>query len=193
MTILQPVSVRRFPSFRTQPLENLSHYLWTNGFLRNPALGENLLSGNLVMETGCTAGIRLRAVPPPAAAPAPYHWLPDSVRTNIFYTYSIKHTNTINTMDAHFAKVPRITKPVPYTLYRYAKWPQIQYQYQCKIAAQIHVVLFLQKRHTYNTNTNVKAPQIPAPTSGQTFVTKVPQTPYHTFCHNYHRYCLKQT
>ena len=24
---LHPVSVRRFPSFRTQPLENLSHYL----------------------------------------------------------------------------------------------------------------------------------------------------------------------
>ena len=29
---LHPVSVRRFPSFRTQPLENLSHYLWTNDF-----------------------------------------------------------------------------------------------------------------------------------------------------------------
>ena len=40
-------------AFRTQPLENLSHYLWTNGFLSNPAPGENLLSGNLVMETGC--------------------------------------------------------------------------------------------------------------------------------------------
>ena len=25
--VLHPVSVRRFPSFRTQPLENLSHYL----------------------------------------------------------------------------------------------------------------------------------------------------------------------
>ena len=50
---VHPVSVRRFPSFRTQRLENLSRYLWTNGFLSNPAPGENLLSGNLVMETGC--------------------------------------------------------------------------------------------------------------------------------------------
>ena len=25
--IIHPLSVRRFPSFRTQPLENLSHYL----------------------------------------------------------------------------------------------------------------------------------------------------------------------
>ena len=31
----------------------LRHYLCTNGFLSNPAPGENLLSGNLVMETGC--------------------------------------------------------------------------------------------------------------------------------------------
>ena len=51
---VHPVSVTRFPSFRTQPLENLSHYLWTHGFLSNPAPGENLLSGNLVMETGCS-------------------------------------------------------------------------------------------------------------------------------------------
>ena len=50
---LHPVSVRRFPSFRTQPLENFSRYLWTHGFLSNPAPGENLVSGNLVMETGC--------------------------------------------------------------------------------------------------------------------------------------------
>ena len=27
IVIVHPVSVRRFPSFRTQPLENLSHYL----------------------------------------------------------------------------------------------------------------------------------------------------------------------
>ena len=47
------VSVRRFPSFRTQTLENLSRYLWKKRFLSNPAPGENLLSGNLVMETGC--------------------------------------------------------------------------------------------------------------------------------------------
>ena len=53
--IIHPVSVRRFPSFRTQPLENLSHYLWTNGFESSPAPGENLLSGNLVLETGCIA------------------------------------------------------------------------------------------------------------------------------------------
>ena len=53
--VLHPVSVRRFPSFRTQPLENLSRYQWKQRFLSNPAPGENLLSGNLVMETtGCT-------------------------------------------------------------------------------------------------------------------------------------------
>ena len=51
---LHPVSVRRFPSFRTQPLENLSVDSVNNGFLSNPAPGENLLSGNLVMETGCS-------------------------------------------------------------------------------------------------------------------------------------------
>ena len=51
-SILHPVSVRRFPSFRTQPLENLSIDSVTNGFLSNPAPGENILSGNLVMETG---------------------------------------------------------------------------------------------------------------------------------------------
>ena len=49
-----PVSVRRFPSFWTQPLENLSIDSATNGFLSNPAPGKNLVSGNLVMETGCT-------------------------------------------------------------------------------------------------------------------------------------------
>ena len=49
---LHPVSVRRFPSFRTQPLKNLSHYLWKEGLLSNPAPGENILSGNLVKETG---------------------------------------------------------------------------------------------------------------------------------------------
>ena len=27
VVVVHPVSVRRFPSFRTQPLENLSHYL----------------------------------------------------------------------------------------------------------------------------------------------------------------------
>ena len=56
---LHPVSVRRFPSFRTQPLENLSVDSLNNGFLSNPAPGDNLLSGNLVMETGCTAAFRV--------------------------------------------------------------------------------------------------------------------------------------
>ena len=59
---LHPVSVRRFPSFRTQPLENLSRYLWTRRFLSNPAPGENLLSGNLVMETGCMCSDRAKIV-----------------------------------------------------------------------------------------------------------------------------------
>ena len=36
------------------PWKILRHYLWTNGFLSNPAPGENILSGNLVMETKCT-------------------------------------------------------------------------------------------------------------------------------------------
>ena len=52
--LLHSVSVRRFPSFRTQPLESLSHYLRTNIFLSNPAPGENILGGNRVMETGCS-------------------------------------------------------------------------------------------------------------------------------------------
>ena len=52
--LLHPVSVTRFPSFRTQPLESLSVDSVKNGFLSNPAPGENLESGNLVMETGCT-------------------------------------------------------------------------------------------------------------------------------------------
>ena len=47
------VSVTRFPSFRTQTLENLSRYIWKNRFLSNPDPGENLVSGNLVMETWC--------------------------------------------------------------------------------------------------------------------------------------------
>ena len=51
--MIHPVSVTRFLSFRTQTLENLSHYLWTNGFLSYPDPGENLVRGNLVMETRC--------------------------------------------------------------------------------------------------------------------------------------------
>ena len=51
--VLHLVSVRRFPSFRTQPLEILSVDSVTNEFLSNPAPGENLLSGNLVLETRC--------------------------------------------------------------------------------------------------------------------------------------------
>ena len=53
-TSIHPVSITRFPSFRTQTLENLSHYLWKNRSLSNPDPGENLVSGNRVMETGCT-------------------------------------------------------------------------------------------------------------------------------------------
>ena len=37
---VHPVSVTRFPSFRTQPLENLSHYLWNKRLPSNPAPGE---------------------------------------------------------------------------------------------------------------------------------------------------------
>ena len=40
--------------FGPRPWKILRHYIWTNGFLSNPAPGENLLSGNIVMETGCT-------------------------------------------------------------------------------------------------------------------------------------------
>ena len=53
VTLLHPVSITRFPSFRTQTLANLSD-LCKNGFLSNPDPGENLVSGYLVMETGCT-------------------------------------------------------------------------------------------------------------------------------------------
>ena len=33
---LHPVSITRFPSFRTQTLENLSHYLWTKTISEQP-------------------------------------------------------------------------------------------------------------------------------------------------------------
>ena len=46
-TYIHPVSITRFPSFRTQPLAMKKR------FLSNPAPGENLVNGNLVMETGC--------------------------------------------------------------------------------------------------------------------------------------------
>ena len=39
--------------FGSSPWKILRHCLWTNGFLSNSAPGENLLSGDLVMETGC--------------------------------------------------------------------------------------------------------------------------------------------
>ena len=52
--VLHPVSITRFPSFRTQTLESLSVDSVKNGLLSNPDPGENLVSGNLVMETGCT-------------------------------------------------------------------------------------------------------------------------------------------
>ena len=41
---IHPVSVRRSPSFRTQPLENLTLPM-KKTYLSNPAPGENLLSG----------------------------------------------------------------------------------------------------------------------------------------------------
>ena len=72
---LHPVSVTRFPSF---PLENLSRYLWNKGLLSNPAPGENLLSGNLVMETG---GTEVNVCPPAVCLstsrsrpPRPWAW-----------------------------------------------------------------------------------------------------------------------
>ena len=40
--------------FGPSPWKVLRHYLWTNGFLSYPAPAENPLSGNFVMETGCT-------------------------------------------------------------------------------------------------------------------------------------------
>ena len=52
-SILHPVSITRFPSFRTQTLENISVDSVKHRFLSNPDPGENLVSGNLVMETGC--------------------------------------------------------------------------------------------------------------------------------------------
>ena len=51
-TGVHPVSVRRFASFRTQPLENLTPLPMKKTYLSNPAPGENLPTGNLVMETG---------------------------------------------------------------------------------------------------------------------------------------------
>ena len=62
---VHPVSITRFPPFRTQPLENLSVDSVKNGFLSNPAPGENLESGNLVMETEC----RQVALPETSATP----------------------------------------------------------------------------------------------------------------------------
>ena len=55
---VHPVSITRFASFRTQPLESLSVDSVQKTHLSNPAPGENLESGNLVMETGCTQGGR---------------------------------------------------------------------------------------------------------------------------------------
>ena len=48
------------PSFRTSTLENLSVDSVKNGFLSNPDPGESLLSGNLVMETGCNGQFACR-------------------------------------------------------------------------------------------------------------------------------------
>ena len=49
--------------FGPSPWKILRHYLCTNGFLSNPAPGENILSGNLVMETGCKAHLRGSLLP----------------------------------------------------------------------------------------------------------------------------------
>ena len=72
---LHPVSVTRFPSFRTQTLENLSRYQWRKRFLSNPDPGENLVMENLVMETGCRlapprGGVQRDRVGPPDKGPA---------------------------------------------------------------------------------------------------------------------------
>ena len=41
--------------FGPSPWKVLAATYETNGFLSNPDPGENLVSGNLLMETGCTA------------------------------------------------------------------------------------------------------------------------------------------
>ena len=54
--MLHPVSVRRFPVF-SDPAPGTSYATtYEQIYLSNPAPGENTISGNLVMETGCTAG-----------------------------------------------------------------------------------------------------------------------------------------
>ena len=55
---LRAASYTRSPSqdfrlFGPSPWKILATAYETNGFLSNPAPGENLVSGNLVMETGC--------------------------------------------------------------------------------------------------------------------------------------------
>ena len=47
---LHPVSVRRFPSFRTQPLENVKPLPMSKWVPEQPSPWRNLLSGNPVME-----------------------------------------------------------------------------------------------------------------------------------------------
>ena len=49
--------------FGPGPWKVLASIVQTNGFLSNPAPGENLESGNLVMETGCTAVSRTPNLP----------------------------------------------------------------------------------------------------------------------------------
>ena len=50
---LHPVSVTRFPSFRTQTLENLSHYLWTKmGSWATQTLAKVLWAGILLWRPG---------------------------------------------------------------------------------------------------------------------------------------------
>ena len=49
-----------FRLFGPRPWKILRHYLWKIGFLSNPDPGENLVSGNLVMETGCVLHLHAR-------------------------------------------------------------------------------------------------------------------------------------
>ena len=73
-----------FPSFRTQPLGNITP-LPMGGkkrFLSNPAPGENLLSRNLVMETGCTIDILMYYS-------ILFHNSIESQDFKLFYNYSI--------------------------------------------------------------------------------------------------------
>ena len=71
--------------FGPSPWKILRHYLCTNGSLSNPAPGENLLSGNLVMETGCTQEAALKeAAPESVARRAPTKQAPTKNMLHVF-------------------------------------------------------------------------------------------------------------